>query len=254
MQEIYNYIFDRVSLKSKTILDAATGVGRATEAWVRQIHTVKGNSQIISVDLEQPEEIVHSIRRRLDKLSQYVEFEELDIFELDRNFHAESFDVINCDDTIVFLNSRPLKVLDALHQFRRLLKPDGTLVIVSEIPVDRHEGEMQWRRWNLARAIWTANGEIFSSEPRLRELSAALSYLGFAVCSEKAFPARKVTDFEQVLQEYRKTALDKIAQLPWPELKSPLSSAVQDVCRGIRKQGYITAPAKFVLLAQKGKD
>lgn len=183
MSEFHDFVLKDLNLKNKIILDAAVGAGESTYFWAERIHEQGGTSKIISIDNDLPEVWIKKIKKRLGDYKKYVELKEADIFNL--NFlESESIDIINCDDTIVFLNSKPLKLLRALKEFERVLKNDGILIITSEIPIE-DENEGQWKRWNLAKAISDLKGEIWSSEPLPDEVKFALKLLGFKVYAER---------------------------------------------------------------------
>ena len=158
MSEFYDWVLRDLNLKDKVVLDAAVGAGWATRFWAEKIHEQGGTSKIISIDNDFPGGWKEKIMTRLGEYGKYVQLKEADIFDLP--FDNESIDIVNCDDTIVFLDPTPLKLLIALNEFRRVLKPSGELIITSEIPVDLSpENEGQWRRWNLAKAIYDLKGE-----------------------------------------------------------------------------------------------
>ena len=108
-----NFVFKGLDVKNKTILDAAVGAGKSTYFWAKRLHEKGGNSKIISVDNDLPRIWRKKIEERLGNYMQYVELREGDIFNL--NFiNDNSIDIINCDDTIIFLNKKPMQLLHAL--------------------------------------------------------------------------------------------------------------------------------------------
>ncbi len=254
MSKIHDFILNGLDLKNKIILDAAVGAGVSTYFWAKAIHEQGGTSKIICVDNDLPEIWKERIKRRLGEYSRYIELKEADIFDLGF-IEDESIDIVNCDDTIVFLNPKPLKLLSALKEFARILKPGGDLIITSEIPIetlDNPENEGQWKRWNLAKAIYKLKGETWSTEPVPEELRVALELLGFNVCAEKIFPSRKNFNHKEVMDEWKNLILKDIKEIPWnDDLKSALIKEVNKVYEKVMNDRYLMNPAIYVLKSRK---
>ena len=257
MDEIRRYAMEGLNLQNKTVLDAALGAGYATFLWAKRIDEEGGTSRIISVDTfdipgEKEEEWKNEIEERLGGLSKYVKMKKADIFNLDF-LEDESIDIINCDDTLVFLNPRPLKVLNALSEFKRVLKKGGFLVIVSEIPVEKTpENEGQWKRWGLAKAIYELKGETWSVEPHPNEVKFALELLNFEVFDERTFPSKKDPKWREVMDEWKGIMLREIESLEYGgSLKSALEEEVHNIYEKVRTDGYLTQPPMYVLKSRK---
>lgn len=253
---VYDWIFKDLQLDGKIVLDAATGAGEATAAWAKYIHEHRFNARIVSVDNELPQEWVQRLRTKFGPLNSYIELHQADIYNL-AFMEDGSVDIINCDDTIVFLNPRPLKLLAAVKEFKRVLKPGGTLIIVSEFPPDNTpQAEGNWRRWNLAKAIWALNGETWSTEPFPQEVQAALELLGFKAFVLNRFPCRPLADYQTVIHEWEEVMEAKICTIPWPGLRQALRKQVQAVIDRIHGDGYLLTPERFVLKSTKyqGED
>lgn len=251
MRELRDYIFAGLDLRGKVILDAATGAGGATVDWAQRLQAAGGKGRIISVDIEQPAHIVAALTERLGSLLELVEIREADIFALE--FLTDgSVDIVNCDDTIIFLNDPPLRLLAALREFHRVLKAGGQLIITSELAAEREEEHMgQWRRWNLAKAVFALKGETWSTELRPQEVALALETVGFAITGQKRFPTRKIEDYEPAMHEWEELVLAATDKLPWPELRTSLRSSIAAVRKKVHDDGYLSVPPTYVIKCTK---
>jgi len=254
LSEFYDFVFKDLDLTNKIILDAAVGVGESTYFWAKRVHQQGGNSKIISIDNDLPKVWKEKIKTRLRDYHKYVELREADIFDL-RFLEDESIDIINCDDTIVFLNPKPLKLLFALKEFERILKTDGYLIITSEIPLENlgnPENEGQWRRWSLAKAIYALKGRTWSSEPLPGEVKFALKLIGLKVYAEKIFPPRKNFKYQECMTEWREIMLKAIKKLPMNDhFKNALVKELEAIYNKVVKDGYLMNPFVYVLKCKK---
>jgi ubiquinone/menaquinone biosynthesis C-methylase UbiE len=254
MAEVHEYILGKLDLRNKTILDAAVGAGKSTMFWAKAIHDQGGSSWILAVDNDYSGGWDKKIRNRLEEFGKYVRLIQADILDLSC-LRDGSIDVINCADTILFLNPRPLRLLTALKEFRRLLKPSGRLIVTSEIPVTEDsgpEGEGQWRRWNLSKAIHALKGETWASEPLVEDVTIAMGLLGFDLLSASTFPGyRDSSTVRELIDDWKEMTTTDIGEIPWDDLKATLVSAAEKVHAKVMKDGYIMAPAKYALLFEK---
>jgi SAM-dependent methyltransferase len=254
MGEISDFALKDLDLTHKVILDAAVGAAEATRDWARQVHEQGGTSRIISVDNDLDDEWHARIHERLGEYDRYVELHAADIFDLDF-LRDGSIDIVNCDDTVVFLNDRPLHLLSALREFDRVLRSAGLLVITSETPVRLEDGpdsEGQWRRWQFAKALWNLKGETWSTEPLSGDVERALELLGYDIYDRKEFPARRPSTSPKVcIDEWQGIMLKEIETLPWPDLREPLRQTVHEVHAKVMSDGYIMTPPYYVLKCRK---
>jgi len=253
MSEFYDFVLEDLDLMNKLILDAAVGAGKATYFWAKGVHEQGGTSKIISIDNDLSEVWKEKIKTRLGEYGKYVELKEADIFDLSF-LEDKSVDIVNCDDTIVFLNPKPLRLLLALKEFERVLKPGGYLIISSEIPIEdlnNPENEGQWKRWNLAKAIYCLKGENWSSEPWPEEVKFALKLIGFEVYAEKTFPEKKNFKYQDCMKEWKEVMLKNIEKIPWDSSKDALIKNVNEVYEKVKKDGYLMNPALYVLKCRK---
>ena len=255
MNEIYEFALDGLNLHNKLILDAAIGAGYATKIWAEQIDEEGGTSKIIGVDSfdipgENEEEWKKEIEERLGNLKKYVEIRKADIFNLDF-LDDESVDIINCDDTLVFLNPKPLKVLQALNEFRRVLKKGGILVIVTELPMERRN-EGQWLRWNFAKGIYAMNAEVWSTEIDREELKYALKLMNFEILDERVFPEKKSVKDEVTMKEWLRIMINYANSLPYSEnFRECIKNEAKAIYEKILNDGYLLISPYYVIKAIK---
>ncbi len=257
MNEIYKFMLENVNLRNKLILDAAVGAGESTYFWAKKVHQQGGTSQIISIDNDLSDEWNKKTREHLNEYNKYVQFKKADIFDL--NFlENKSVDIINCDDTIVFLNPKPLKLLSALKIFYRVLQASGDLIITSEIPIERFDNpdnEGQWRRWNLAKAIYNLKGETWSSEPLPNEVKLALELIGFKVYAEKRFPEKKNFKYQECMNEWKEIMLRDVEEIPWNNyFKDDLRKEIDEIYYMVMERGFLMNPALYILKCKKDKN
>jgi ubiquinone/menaquinone biosynthesis C-methylase UbiE len=254
MKEVYNFVLEALDLKNKFILDAAVGGGESTYFWAKGVHKQGGTSKIISIDNDFSDAWDEKVKKSLGEYSKYVQLKEADIFDLSF-LEDKSIDIINCDDTIVFLNPKPLKLLLALKQFDRVMKSGGHLIITSEIPIesfDNPENEGQWRRWNLAKAIYNLKGETWSSEPLPNEVKFALELIGFKIYAEKVFPEKKNFKYQECMNEWKEIMLKDVEKLPWNNhLKDALGKEIYETYNKVIKDEYLVNPSLYVLKCKK---
>lgn len=254
MAELYrglkNFLTKDLNLNDCVILDAALGNGKSTRRWAEKIDEVGGTSRIVAVDKEITDENLKKINDNLGEFKKHVKIKEGNIFSLDF-LENDSIDIINCHDTIIFLNNRPLKLLFALEEFKRVLKIGGKLIITSELPPNPNkdpEAEGEWKRWTLLKMVHEMAGENFATFPRQQELKKALEVFNFEVCDKKTFPARKNTEnYRLVLKETKEIIEDKIPQVPWLELRKILRQTTEEVFEDIEKDEYLKALEKIVI-------
>ena len=105
--------------KKEIILDAACGIEHPFKWYaanrVKKIHAVDADARILE----------------LKTFKKNIEFKHIKLIELENNFEPETFDKIFC---ISVLEHLPRNALDILHQFKRLLKPNGIIVMTIDHP------------------------------------------------------------------------------------------------------------------------
>lgn len=249
---MYRYIFDGLDLENKLILDAAIGIGESTLEWAKKINAAGGTSRIIGIDSDLDRDAIASY---LGEWMRHVELRSADIFRLEP-FKDGTFDIINCNDTIVFLSVDSRGLVSAMKEFRRVLKRGGLLVITSEIPVDdpsKPDNIGQWKRWNFAKAVYALNGKVWSREPAPEEVEAQLFAAGLTVAGTRRFPSAMSRHCLGTIEEWRGVMDREIGSAPWsPELIAALRNEADAIYRKVSTDQFLMCPELFVTKATKG--
>lgn len=250
MPEFYNLLFNNLNLKYKRVLDAATGAGESLYYLAKEAEKQGNKTEIISVDIEQPQEWIEKIQKKLGPNSKLVNLIEADIFNLN-TIPDNSIDIINCHDTLLFLNPKPLKIVSAFKEFRRVLKNDGILLITSELPLDDFSNEEylgQLYRWNFAKAVMSLKNSCWSNEVYPEEITVLLEEMGFQLFEQHNFKPSKIKDVKETLIEWKVVMKDEIKNLDWnSEFRKALYTEVEKIYDKIENDGYMTAPSQFIL-------
>jgi ubiquinone/menaquinone biosynthesis C-methylase UbiE len=122
VNSVYNRVASRIE-KGWTVLDVGCGTGALS------LRAGERGAQVIGIDVNSQMLEIAEKRRQEMRISGSVEFREQGIAELSDE-PAASYDAVSCGLVLSEL-SRDERAY-SLKQFRRLLKPDGLLLIVDE--------------------------------------------------------------------------------------------------------------------------
>ena len=241
----YAWLFNGERFEDVRILDAATGAGGMTQKLARR---AGGSTRIVSVDIDQDTRVLDSLQSSLQTPLTFIED---DLHQL-QSVPDAAFDVVVCDDTLAFLSMPPLRTLSAIDTFHRVLKDGGRLLISAESPDESRHPTGEWRRWQLAKAVFALKGEAFYEPIHRNDLTRALARSGFHVEASQSFPGGMMKDFEPLIEEWEAILLHEIVHLPWGEgLKKTLHNTVVALSRSIRADGYLDTPDTFAVKAVK---
>lgn len=188
------HMFRGLRWSGRTVLDAGTGAGRATAEIARRM-AAAGGGRIISVDRDA--EAFDLARRRLGPGRDLVEFIAADLSALPLGDNC--IDTVICSATLAAVNTRPLAVLRVLHEFYRVLKPGGRLIIRDEHPsVDDHG--VGGRRWRLYKAVCHLASEPHYEELEPEDVVYAAASAGFHNLSWRSFAGSALTP--EVMEEW----------------------------------------------------
>ncbi|MDP2806953.1 MAG: class I SAM-dependent methyltransferase [bacterium] len=251
MHDLYRYTFDDLDLDTKVILDAAIGAAESTLEWAKQIEATGGTSRIIGVDIDPDHKMV---KENLGEWLKYVALRTADIFHLD-TIDDNSIDIVNCNDTVVFLSAQPPGLVAAFREFHRVLKQGGTLIITSENPVtdlDNPDNVGQWHRWNFAKAVCALQGKVWSLEPAREEVENLLRSVDFTVTGAQSFPGAKTLHCSGTINEWREIMIREIDSAPWSrQLTQALLREVDDIHLKVSTDQFLMCPELFVVKSLK---
>lgn len=174
-----DYCFDGIDFVDKLILDAGTGPGQTTGRLVNKVIEAGKSSRIISVDHRQGS--LDNVRNRLGDKAGIVQFVRADLADMPQ-IESYSIDIIACTDTLSIVEGQPLRSVKVLSEFKRVLKPKGTLIIGEQVPTlkARVPRERVWaKRWQLFKAMNHLLEERHLEEIAPESLEFCLAALGF---------------------------------------------------------------------------
>lgn len=251
--KIYEYNTSGLDFNNKLIFDCAIGAGESTFYWAKAIHDNGGTSRIVGFDRDLTADDIEIIKDNLKQYSKYVEIKCANITDL-HAYKSNSVDYINCDDTLVFLAATIGNIEAALKEFYRLLKPNGLLIINSEIPVlwgnDTYI-QNQYRRWNLAKAIFSLKGAIWALEPDKKSIIKILEDIGFLIDKEKEFDSKKQKNPIPCIEEWASIMKSEVKELNISQkLKESLFDEIKEIEHNVREQG-MACPGYYSLQCSK---
>lgn len=173
------YFFNGVDFVDKLILDAGTGGGGTTERLVRKVIEAGNSSRIISVDHNQA--ALDNVRGELGDKAEIVQFLKADMTGMPQ-VESSSVDIIVCTDVLCMVEMCPLRSLKVLSELKRVLKPNGQLVMGEQIPASKATAsrERVWaRRWQIFKAMNHLLERRHLEEIAPEDLEFCLATLGF---------------------------------------------------------------------------
>jgi len=250
---IYEYNIAGLHFDNKMIFDCAIGAGEATYYWAKALHDAGGSSRLIGFDIDLTKEDLVRITSNLGEYHQYVAIRQEDITDL-RAYQNGSVDYINCDDTLVFLAAKVGNIESAFREFHRLLNDDGYLIVNSEIPVSwdsEKYTQNQYRRWNLAKAIYGLKGCIWAAEPEKADVVKILQAIGFELVQEKEFERHNQDNPIPCIEEWGHLMRAEIQELHISEaLRESLNTEIQEIESSVRIYG-MACPGYYSLRCKK---
>jgi len=218
------YLLEEIDFQNILVLDTATGGGGTTLQLAKKVSEAGGSGRIISIDLNS--ETFPWTKKKLGDYAGYVEFVKADLTRIPQ-IKDNSFDLVVCTATMCALNDRPLKALQGLSGFHRILKQDGRLVIADEYPLpkaSKPEEEVQVQRWQTYKAVAELIGEGHYTEIYPEDLEFAARLVGFRDIAWKRFEGGPLS--EEAMNEWREIMPPMIQKIRDKQTRKAFSSLV----------------------------
>jgi len=177
-------------------MDAATGAGNTT---LKLARLLKGKGELISIDKDESSWTEWAYpkleRENLLDVVKYIKEDLVDLSELKCNFHGIF--------THATLSVMGYTALDAVSGWRKLLRPDGRLIILDALPQeDAHDEDEEIANfsWNLIKAVNILEGQIIHDEFPPEFWLNRLKDLGFSI-EDYYFTNERKSRSEESLEE-----------------------------------------------------
>jgi ubiquinone/menaquinone biosynthesis C-methylase UbiE len=242
------YFWKDVDLDGKVLLDAGTGFGVTTSEIAKRILPTK-RSRIISVDIDS--ESLEQVRKLLSQeLKDLITFIRADLSSMPE-ISTESVDVIISTRTLADINSIPCRLTRALVEFRRILKPNGRVVLSDECPVLKArsaEESVAVARWQLAKAISHIVGGPHANEIEPEDVEFTMKLTGFKDCRWAVFAGEEIS--ERRINRFVERATEMTNGIEDLKLKNAFSEAIVNAREMFKKRGGVFPP-RYILHANK---
>jgi len=250
------YFWQDVDLDGKVVLDAGTGFGLTTCEIARRISQQKHKGRIISVDIDSEsfkmarKRLLAEGLRSLANLRKLVSFVRADLSNMPE-VASNSIDVVVSTRTVADINSRPCRLVRAVAEFYRVLKPNGQIMLSDECPLLRtqnKEQEVAVMRWQLVKAVSHQTRTPHANEVEPEDLEFAMELIGFRKCRWAIFRGDKIT--QQRINHFVSRASENARLIDNQKLADAFLEEIQRVKNLFKEQAGILPP-RYVLHAKK---
>ncbi|MFX1245688.1 MAG: HgcAB-like fusion protein [Promethearchaeota archaeon] len=171
------WIADKIVGSSDHVLDIGSGTGTLARLCARK------GAQVIGIDVSPAMIALAQAKAVQEKLDDRVQFREMDLTETDQ-FPDASFDVVTA--TLVLSELSDVEQAYLLREARRLLRPDGRLIIVDEV---RPRSIRKMLPYYVLRVPLTVFTFILSQTTthRVKNLEEKLRKFGFQFLVQKRY-------------------------------------------------------------------
>jgi len=250
------YFWQGVDLDGKVVLDAGTGFGLTTCEIAKRISKQKHKGKIVSVDIDSEsfklarKQLLTEGLMSLADLRRLVSFVRADLSHMPE-VTSNSIDVIVSTRTVADINSHPCRLVRAIAEFHRVLKPNGQIVLSDECPLLRTQNQEQQvavMRWQLVKAVSHLIGTPHANEVEPEDLESITELVGFRKCRWVIFRGDRIT--QQRINHFVSRASESARLIDNQKLADAFLEEIQHVKSLFNEQAGIFPP-HYILHAKK---
>lgn len=246
-----HYLWENLSLHNKTVLEGGTSWGNTTHRIAEKVREQGWKTRLISVDID--DDHFNQIGKDLSSSFQELQLRRADLSQLDF-LDDNSIDVIICNYTLSSVNQFPLRAVKALREFFRVLKPEGQLIIMDEMPiwsVENRDYPYWSQRLRVIKSISVLKAMAHFNEIHPLDLEETLEVVGFKKIHYQEF--KEVIDAAlatRFLDKRKQTLLKGINDIENDHLTKGFVEITEKLVKELEQEKEFSAPA-YILKASK---
>ncbi len=204
-----DYILKDVMLNGRNILVAGLSKTNLPEILKAKIERKEAVFSATLIDING--DLILKKKKEFEDLDTHISLQSADLCDL-AFMKDSSCDLIVLVSTLAALNERPLKALQGIAESKRVLKPEGTLIIKEKISTfGNNRGEFLFYNWyrsrkNMISNLFTENHKLFKAHFFLDDLRFAIRTVKMKIESEEMLPSEPISeaDKKRLHDEFRK--------------------------------------------------
>lgn len=246
-----HYLWENLNLDNKLVLEGGTSWGNTTHRIAEKVEEQGWKTRLISVDID--DDHFNQIQQDLQNQFEELQLRRADLSQLD--FLADNVvDVIICNYTLSSVNQFPLRAVKALSEFYRVLKPEGQLIIMEEMPiwsVENRDYPFWSQRLRVIKSISVLKAMAHFNEIHPIDLEHTLDTIGFSQINYQEF--KEIIDSElatRFLDKRKQTLLKGINDIENEHLTTGFVEITEKLVKELEEAKEFSAPA-YILKALK---
>ena len=245
------FLWDDIDLHGKVVLEGGTSWGNTTRIIAKKVMENRWITELISVDIDDShfDEIEKDIKNYFKKLI----LRRADLSDLSF-ISSESIDVVICNYTLSSVEQFPLRVMRALKELYRVLRPSGQLIITEEIPiwaVDNKKHPYWSQRLRIIKSISILKAMSIFNEIHPRDLEEGLKIIGFKDIHWQEFTEKIDAEMATKFLDKRKQTLIKGSNdMDNQLLKDGFVQLTETLIKEFEETKSFSAPA-YIMKAKK---